>query len=97
MPSKVYKQSEQPAPAGQAPDISQVVAALNQVFAALQSQLQNQAPRPFDGAAEKAVNVFNDIVLGLTLNGTAASAVAEDAAERRKEHSHVYEDRSTGS
>lgn len=67
MPSKDYKQPDQSAPAGQAPDIGQLVETLKQVFATVQGQLQSQAPKPFDGAAKKAVDVFNDIVLGLAL------------------------------
>ncbi len=61
------QQSQQPVAAGQAPDTSKLLDTLTQVFATLQSQLQNQAPKPFDGDAKVAVDKFNDIVLTLQL------------------------------
>ena len=33
----------------------------------LQSQIQSQTPKPFEGAAKDAVDVFNDIIAGLQL------------------------------
>jgi hypothetical protein len=58
---------QQPVAAGQAPDASQVLATLTEVFATFKNQLQSQAPKPFEGAAKDAVDVFNDIVAGLRL------------------------------
>jgi hypothetical protein len=74
MKTKNYPQSEeqssQPS-ASQQPDMNQVLATLSQVFTTFQNQLQNrpqdEAPKPFEGAAKRAVEVFNDIVIGLQL------------------------------
>ena len=48
-------------------DIDNVLATLKQVFSTFRDQLEQEAPKPFDGAALVAVNTFNDIVAGLQL------------------------------
>jgi hypothetical protein len=61
------QQGQAPVAGGQAPDTSQLLATLTQVFATFQNQLQSQAPRPLEGAALTAVNEYNEIVAGLLL------------------------------
>jgi hypothetical protein len=46
-------------------DIGRVLTTLDQVFSTFRTQLQDEAPKPFDGAAKIAVDAFNDIVAGL--------------------------------
>jgi hypothetical protein len=62
------KTAEQPTEASEAasgPDIGRVLTALDQVFSTFRAQLQDEAPKPFEGAAKAAVDTFNDIVAGL--------------------------------
>src|SRR5262249_25571970 len=47
-------------------DMHEVLTTLEQVFSTFRTQLQNEAPKPFEGGAAKvAVDTFNDIVAGL--------------------------------
>jgi hypothetical protein len=46
-------------------DLGRVLAALDQVFSTFRTQLQEETPKAFDGAAKIAVDTFNDIVAGL--------------------------------
>jgi len=55
------------------PDIGRVLATLDQVFSTFRAQLQDEAPKTFDGAAKVAVDTFNDIVAGLKFKSLPAS------------------------
>jgi hypothetical protein len=46
-------------------DMHKVLSTLDHVFSTFRTQLQDEAPKPFDGAAKVAVDTFNDIVAGL--------------------------------
>ena len=59
--------TNQSSTSGKAANADQVLDTLNQVFAAFQDKIKNQGPKPFEGEAENAVNVFNDIIVGLAL------------------------------
>jgi hypothetical protein len=62
------EQASQPPPAtGQVSDTRKVLATLDEVFSTFKNQLQDEAPKPFEGNAKIAVDVFNDIVAGLQL------------------------------
>jgi hypothetical protein len=46
-------------------DMHRVLTTLDQVFSTFRTQLRDETPKPFDGAAKVAVDAFNDIVAGL--------------------------------
>jgi hypothetical protein len=54
-------------------DIGRVLTTLDQVFSTFRAQLQDEAPKPFDGAAKVAVDTFNDIAAGLKFKSLPAS------------------------
>jgi Fibronectin type III domain len=55
-------------------DMHRVLNTLDQVFSTFRTQLKDEAPKAFDGAAKVAVDTFNDIVAGLKFK-TVPSAV----------------------
>src|SRR3979411_2337196 len=68
-------------------DMNRVLTTLDQVFSTFRGQLRDETPKPFDGAAKVAVDVFNDIIAGLkfkslpralTIYGKAASSTEID-------------------
>jgi hypothetical protein len=60
------KTEEQTAEAPEvASDMHRVLTTLDQVFSTFRSQLQDEARKPFEGAAKVAVDTFNDIIAGL--------------------------------
>jgi hypothetical protein len=46
-------------------DMQRLLTTLDQVFSTFKTQLRDEAPRPFNPAAQVAVDTFNDIVAGL--------------------------------
>src|SRR5215467_6954964 len=54
-------------------DMHRVLSTLERVFSTFRNQLQNEAPKPFDGAAKIAVDEFNDIVAGLKFKSVPAA------------------------
>ena len=54
-------------------DMQRVLSTLEHVFSTFRNQLQNEAPKPFDGAAKIAVDEFNDIVAGLKFKSVPAA------------------------
>jgi hypothetical protein len=62
---KAAAQATEAPEAARGPDIGRVLEALDQVFSTFRAQLQDEAPKPFEGAAKVAVDTFNDIVAGL--------------------------------
>jgi hypothetical protein len=48
-----------------ASDMHRVLTTLDQVFSTFRTQLQDEAPKQFEGAAKVAVDTFNDIIAGL--------------------------------
>jgi hypothetical protein len=48
-----------------ASDEHRVLNTLDQVFSTFRAQLQDEAPKQFEGAAKVAVDAFNDIIAGL--------------------------------
>lgn len=68
MPAKENPRTEEINDASEsvrAADVQKVLNTLDQVFSTFRSQLRDDAPKPFDGAAKIAVDTFNDIVAGL--------------------------------
>jgi hypothetical protein len=69
MPAKDNPKSEEQAMQsqewGQEGDMRRILSTLNQVFSTFRTQLSDEAPKPFDGAAKVAVDTFNDIIAGL--------------------------------
>lgn len=68
------------------PDITQeILTTLNKVFATFQGQLQNQTPKPLDGAAKAAVEAVDNIVAALNFRflpvGPKLTAKAISATE----------------
>jgi hypothetical protein len=46
-------------------DMQRLLTTLDQVFSTFKTQLRDEAPKPFNPAAQVAVDTFNDIVAGL--------------------------------
>jgi Fibronectin type III domain len=70
------KAAEPPAEGPEAaggPDIGRILTTLDQVFSTFRTQLQDEAPKAFDGAAKVAVDTFNDIVAGLKFKSLPAA------------------------
>ena len=70
------KAAEQPAEAPEAaggPGIGRILTTLDQVFSTFRAQLQEEAPKAFDGAAKVAVDTFNDIGAGLKFKSLPAA------------------------
>lgn len=65
MPAKDTSKTEEAAEAARGSDMHRVLTTLDQVFSTFRTQLQDEAPKSFDGAAKVAVDVFNDLVAGL--------------------------------
>ncbi|MFZ0134392.1 MAG: fibronectin type III domain-containing protein [Desulfobacterales bacterium] len=65
---KTEGQTNEAPEAARGSDMHGVLTTLDQVFSTFRTQLRDEAPKPFDGAAKIAVDAFNDIVAGLKFN-----------------------------
>ena len=82
MPAKDTSKTEEAAEAARGSDMHRVLTTLDQVFSTFRTQLQDEAPKPFDGAAKVAVDVFNDLVAGLKFKSLPPSALEVAARPR---------------
>jgi len=62
---KTEEQASHAPESTQRADMNRILTTLDEVFSAFRSQLRDEPPKPFDGAAKVAVDVFNDIIAGL--------------------------------
>lgn len=62
---KTEEQTHEAPEAARGSDMHRVLSTLDHVFSTFRTQLQDEAPKPFDGAAKIAVDTFNDIAAGL--------------------------------
>ena len=73
-------------------DTRRLLATLDEVFATFRAQLQGEAPKPFNGAAKIAVDVFNDIIAGLALKSIPNSLRIEGVRISKNEVDLIWTD-----
>lgn len=77
---KTEEQGMQSLESARGADTNRVLNTLDQVFSTFRTQLKNEEPKPFDGAAKVAVDVFNDITAGLKFKSVPRAVRAEARA-----------------
>jgi hypothetical protein len=90
--AKTEEHASHHAPESTHRDMDRILTTLDQVFSTFRSQLRDETPKHFDGAAKVAVDVFNDIIAGLSFKSIPRAVTIYGQAVSPREIDLIWTD-----